>query len=452
MRAASGAAGGILNGRPEKHEFVFESLARDEDLLYNGTWRSEHSAPQKKDNQPQGGVMLTEGAIDNEKEETEKEEVSFLETYRDRWVCPVGAKAEWMLEGQFGADAEELRAKGAAAAGEEEDEVEQPPQVASLNEEVLLWRQDWAEESDEDELLEAHDRLHVYADVFGEGKYMEVGRELRKNPKVFRDEKTEVLSRVLLAAKEHLEFKKGGGGGSAGGGAAATVTLPTEPTAAAATDRSASPSPQQAGGGAGAKKEHGKVADGAGLDQTVVTLGNPCRQAFSLKCCSFLCGMDSNVHIAKLDADNKKNKWSLPEKHANGMLLDLKGVEVGLTPVKWRWQWKTCLCCECCCDCRDQGTSEVAVRGDVAADIELSLHPAASERIPLSFRKAKLGLRTVDAQTQAGGCSCRKPFTPPRCLYPCMLCCFSPCIKCAIEREVKTLPKIFGPPPVQKMA
>ena len=435
-----------LHGRPEKEDLVFDSLHLDEEMLYNATWKSEHGTHSQADKPaaaPAGVIQGAPTADDNEEEECEEQAIAFLRSYHDTWIAPVGARATHMAGGRYylnSADAEPT---------EEEPAVDpQPAPTALPSEEVVLWSQDWEEASDEGELLTAHDRLQVYADVFEDGKYMEVGSELRKNPKVFATEKKEVLARVILAAREHLEHKP-------------VSTEPTDETPSPAAASSPSRSD-------------------AGIDRSVVTIADPCRDVMSLCCCNVFVAIDNQLRIAHLDAQDTRNEWKLPAKYKDGMFIGLKDVNVELTPIKWRWRLQSCCCFSVGpCVCRDSGSTTLRMGGDVDADLEISVHPApVAGKSPVTFRESKLSLSKVAVATSntRSCCECPTAYSEgswekgaccapcrdkccstwycslPSCFYSCLPVCCSCCIQCYVEKQFADLPKHFPrPPPPQRM-
>eukprot|EP01059_Diplonema_ambulator_P007639 TRINITY_DN17123_c0_g1_i2.p1 TRINITY_DN17123_c0_g1~~TRINITY_DN17123_c0_g1_i2.p1 ORF type:complete len:499 (+),score=73.18 TRINITY_DN17123_c0_g1_i2:102-1499(+) len=391
----------VSGGRPEKSDLIYQGLGLDEEEIYGAVWKAggKHAEGATRSS---GGVIQGEVDGDGDDFETEEEQSKFWKNYKDRWVLPRGGRAEWVSGGR-------LAAPATTQPVIPEEDLPQPPGAARTDE-IALWAQDWEEESDDEELLLARDRLSPYSSVF-ENRTMDVGTELRKDLPSFYRERAEVLTRLVFAAKEHLEYKEPTG-------------EPIDPPA----------------------------------DNSIVMLLDPCSNGGELCCLRFVLANHSHVKVREFDVNGGKD-WRLPGKRPDGFEVKLKDVHAKLTPIDWRWRILSCCCIPCPCQCTDQLQTSLTTTFNIKADLELHLHPAHPQ--DATFYKTHLSL------SQFSPTSHRLPRTPPppswhalrqpcccssltcglfSCFYTCIPFFCNPCIKCLIEHYVKQIPELTKKP------
>eukprot|EP01063_Lacrimia_lanifica_P008973 TRINITY_DN16024_c0_g1_i1.p1 TRINITY_DN16024_c0_g1~~TRINITY_DN16024_c0_g1_i1.p1 ORF type:complete len:506 (+),score=119.22 TRINITY_DN16024_c0_g1_i1:103-1620(+) len=425
-------------GHARKEQVVFETLEMNEDFLYDWGWKSIHEAddaavPQAAHEAPlQGLADGADGAAGGDEGRDER----FMLHHSDAWIEPMGERARWVAGGQCLPDAE-----GA-----------QPPPEDNLDfgalhppsEEVAHWTQDWENESDDDELLDARTRLGVYADTFSENNCMRVATELRKNPRLFEAEKKEVLQRALLTATKTL--------------------LNHQPQASTSPVAGSGASPDD--------------SDAPGAAPAPIVLVHPFARVLELVGFRFLASVDAPVVFADLDLDNAENAWELPTDHPNATYMRLKDASFELSPLSWQCRGDKCCCVPCGpCFCTDMGVTTVKGKADIAALVDLYLHPTA--QVPPTVYDLDVAVSELDVKTSGalGCCSCAPETTAPldipidnkncmKCRRSCCAswqcsmpswfysCCFAacnPCIRgCLRHQLAQAVPDLLSEPPPQK--
>ena len=360
-------------------EIAFQPTDMDEQLLYNASWKVGKKT--KKTSAHAGGGVI-QGDLDSDSDdsgEDTSEMMDLYSNYNDQWIEPQGDLAHWYSRGRFYKDAADV-------APEKPKSPEKQPPPYPKTDEIQLWAHDWEEQSDDDELLTAKERLVEYSGIFEKGGYMEVGRELRRDRKTFEREKKEVLKRVAKTIKQQVEYHPS-----------------TEPA-------------------------KGDIQDGFGVDDTTVTLLEPRRSYSSFSCCKCLCFLDSPIRFSDVNIPTKNATWILPKNKNKAMSLHVKNAHLAIHPFHWRWRALEM----CCCGigpwaCLDSGTTSLSTHLDLFIDFHTNLHPSPPPDLPVvKINSVKVKFRDITPTTteSQGCCSCEPPKLDKDCMFFFLFFCF----------------------------
>eukprot|EP01060_Flectonema_neradi_P038860 TRINITY_DN8298_c0_g1_i7.p1 TRINITY_DN8298_c0_g1~~TRINITY_DN8298_c0_g1_i7.p1 ORF type:complete len:492 (+),score=102.44 TRINITY_DN8298_c0_g1_i7:55-1530(+) len=345
-------------------EILFQPTDLDEQLVYGAAWKV---GKKTKKTAAQSGGGVIQGDLDSDSDDSDEdasEMMNLYSDYNDQWIEPQGDLSHWYTRQRFYKD-------GGEVPKQPRSPKKQPPAFPKTDE-IQLWAHDWEEQSDDEELLSAKERLVDYSGIFEKGKYMEVGRELRRDQKTFNREKKEVLRRIAKTIKQQVEYHG--------------TTEPAE-----------------------------ERQDGFGVDDTTVTILEPKRSYTDICCYKCLCFLDSPIRFSDINIPTKTATWTLPKnnKKKQGMHLHIRNAHLAIHPFHWRWRALEM----CCCGigpwaCLDSGATSISAHLDLLIDFDTNLHPSPPPDLPVvNIKKVKVNFTDITPTTNQsqGCCSCEPP-------------------------------------------